>query len=238
MSLKTMKKLRIHYFQHFSFEGLGCIEDWARLHGHHISVSRLYKNEVFPEMDSLDMLIIMGGPMGACDEDKFPWLKDEKTFIKNAIEAGKIVFGTCLGSQLMANALGANVYKNKENEIGWFELELSQEGERSKLFSGFEKQFPVFHWHGDTFDIPDGAVRLAGSKATKNQAFLYKEKALALQFHLEVTRELIADFVGFGKEELVHSSYVQTKEQILENNSGLNQGKLKLFQILDRLTDC
>src|SRR5690606_32591469 len=114
-----------------------------------------------------------------------PWMKEEKKLIEKAILKGKRVIGICLGAQLIADVLGARVFPNKEKEIGWFPIELTEEGQKSPFFAGFNKTETVFHWHGDTFEIPKGAEHIASSKVCENQAFLFDHKVLGLQFHLE-----------------------------------------------------
>ena len=150
--------MNIHYLQHVPFEGLGSIEAWLKTGNHRLTDTRLYQNGPLPEMADFDWLIVMGGPMGVDDEDQYPWLKQEKQFIQQAIESGKIVLGICLGAQLIAAALGAKVYKNKNPEIGWFNIDRHIEAEKTILSSVILSQLEVFHWHGDTFDIPAGST--------------------------------------------------------------------------------
>ena len=122
--------MKIHILQHVSFEPAGMITDWAKLHQHSLSYSFLFEKEIcWPARNDMDMLVMMGGPMGVNEEDKFEWLKEEKRFIKDVIAADKIVLGICLGSQLLAEALGARVYPDKEKEIG-FSLSLKQQSEK------------------------------------------------------------------------------------------------------------
>jgi len=180
-----MKNIAV--IMHVPFEGLGCIEQWITKNNHSVTYIRLYEKHELPDMNAIDWLIVMGGPMGVYDEAIYPWLSEEKTFIKQAIEAGKTVLGICLGSQLIAEVLGAKVYPNKQKEIGWFDVALSERAKTDSLFAGFEDKFPVFHWHGDTFDLPEGSKHLISSEVCKNQAFLYNDKVLGLQFHFEVT---------------------------------------------------
>jgi GMP synthase-like glutamine amidotransferase len=232
-----MKKLRIHYFQHVAFEGLGSIEEWISVSGHSLTSSRFFESAVFPEISDIDWLIIMGGPMSVHDEEHFPWLAKEKKFIRQAVDAGKTVLGICLGSQLISAALGARVYKNKEKEIGWFDIELTPLAQSGNLFFDMGSRLKVFHWHGDTFDLPENAIRLASSAGCKNQAFIYKDKVLALQFHLEPTRTSLQDMIERGRRELTTGKYVQTEMEILNNNQLVELCRNILFTLLCRLAE-
>ncbi len=212
--MMTKKELmRAHYLQHVSFEGLGSIEPWLQTVGYEITNTRLFKSEEFPSLDEIDFLVVMGGPMSVNDEDEFPWLSPEKKFIRSAIDLKKPVLGICLGAQLIANAMGARVYQNSAKEIGWF----SVQGVPTAVFSFFK--FPpsieVFHWHGETFDLPLEATLIAKSEVCKNQAFRIGKSVIGLQFHLETTPKSARDIVFNCREELVPSPYVQTEEKIL-----------------------
>lgn len=228
--------MRIRCFQHVVFEGLGAIEPWLRSRGHHLTYTEFFRNEPVPSIDSFDGLIVMGGPMGANDDGDLPWLTAEKQLIAEAITRGMPVLGICLGAQLMAAALGARVYKNPQKEIGWFEISRTASAENHAFGSVFPSKATVFHWHGDTFDLPRNATHLAQSTACKNQAFCFGTRALALQFHLEMTPASVQSIVTHCEPELVPASQIQTKSQILENrlhfeaNNQLMEGLLaKLF---------
>jgi len=230
-----MKKLRIHYFQHHPSEGLCSIGEWISSAGHSLTSTRFYENQVIPELSEIDWLIVMGGPMSVNDEKEFPWLSAEKKFIREAIDADKTVLGICLGSQLVSAALGAKVYANNEKEIGWFDIELTTSAQ-SSLFIDMGSIQRVFHWHGDTFDLPENAILLASSAATKNQAYLYKRRVLALQFHLEQTAESMNAMIKSWGGELKKGKYVQTAKELL-NSQLLDSNKKILFEVLDRLAD-
>ena len=232
-----MQKLRIHYFQHVPFESLGNIERWCHENDHSLSSTRFYEKMIFPDLQELDWLIIMGGPMGVNDERKFSWLANEKEFIKQAIEANKTVIGICLGAQLIAQILGANVYQNEQKEIGWFPIELTSEAAKHTLFSRIKNPVTVFHWHGDTFDLPKNSIRLAFSKACSNQGFLYKNNILGLQFHLETTMESLKEMIENGKAELQKEKYIQTKKEIESEEDFFDTNKEFLFTLLDRFAN-
>jgi len=232
-----MKTTKIHYFQHADFEGLGSIEEWVTFSGHSLTATRFFEKIWFPEISDIDMLIIMGGPMSVNDEIKFPWLAEEKKYIRKAIDAGKAVIGICLGSQLVSAALGAKVYQNKEKEIGWFDIELTCFAKSDKLFFDMKERLKVFHWHGDTFDLPENAIHLAYSKGCKNQAYIYKDKVLALQFHLEPTQNSLRQMIEYGRDELKSDRYVQTEQELAEYSNLIDANRSILFTLLDRLAD-
>ena len=139
--------------------------------------------------------------MNVYEEDQYPFLRNEDLFIKEAIQRGKQVLGICLGAQLIAKALGAKVYRAPVKEIGWYEISLTEEGVRDHLFSPFPRTFSAFQWHGDTFDLPNAAKLIATSRPVQNQAFRYGENAYGLQFHLEVTEEMIQEWMNEYEEE-------------------------------------
>ncbi|TRW22820.1 type 1 glutamine amidotransferase [Flavobacterium zepuense] len=226
-----MKSLRIHYLQHVSFEGPGCISEWALSNNHELTNTRLYNDEAFPAIDAIDWLIIMGGPMSANDGDTINWINSEKEFISSAIQAGKTVIGVCLGSQLIASVLGAEVYQNKHREIGWFPIY----GPDNEINLLFDETVPkeVFHWHGETFSLPEGTQLLAFSEACKNQAYLYGDRVLGLQFHLEVTKESLAQMITFGKEELDGAKYTQPADFILAQENLIAGNNALMYRILN-----
>lgn len=232
-----MKRLRIHYLQHVDYEGLGSIEEWISSSGHSLTSTRFFKSPVLPATADFDWLIIMGGGMSIHDEIQYPWLADEKKFIRQSIDEGKTVLGICLGSQLISAALGAKVYNNKEKEIGWFDIEFTCFAKSDKLFFDMESRLKVFHWHGDTFDLPENAVHLAFSAGCRNQAYIFNNRVLALQFHLEPTNESLKKMIEKGRQELKKDRYVQTEAEILSNNILIESNRKLLFELLDRLAE-
>jgi GMP synthase-like glutamine amidotransferase len=205
--------MRAHYLQHVPFEGLGSIEDWLRQAGYEIAATRLYQSEQLPNVEDLDFLVIVGGPMSVNDVNEYPWLDAEKTFIKKAIAAGVPTLGICLGAQLIANSLGGEVYPNSVKEIGWFPIQgVTHEGDA--IFR-FPEESEVFHWHGETFELPVGAVRLAQSVGCRNQAFQLGSNVIGLQFHLETTPDTAQAIVENCRDELVAGEYIQAETDIL-----------------------
>lgn len=228
--------MRVHYLQHVPFEGPGCIADWVTAGGHTLTSTHFYRGDSPPEIRDLDWLVVMGGPMNIYEHERHPWLIEEKAFLRRVIDAGKTVIGVCLGAQLIADVLGAAVTRGAHKEIGWLPIDLTPEARRSSVLGFLPGSFPVFHWHGDTFGIPEGAVHLAESAACKNQAFLYSGRVLALQFHLESTPESVAQILAHCADDITPSRYVQTPEQMQSAGSEqYRELKTILFGILDRL---
>lgn len=205
--------MRAHCLQHVPFEGLGSIEPWLKTAGYETTHTRFYESAALPDPGAVDLLVIMGGPMSVHDESEFPWLGVEKAFVRGAVAAGKAVLGVCLGAQLIASALGARVYRNPCKEIGWFPV-CGMSAPDLAAFS-FPPVAEVFHWHGETFDLPPGALRLAKSEACENQAFQLGRSVMGLQFHLETTQSSARDIVSHCRAELVPSRYVQSEAHIL-----------------------
>jgi len=227
--------LNIHYLQHVPFEGLGSMEPWFRKGGYRISSTPLYLNQNLPALTDLDWLVVMGGPMGAHDESKHPWLKDEKRFIESAIKAGKIVLGICLGAQLIADVLGARVFGNKHREIGWFPIRFSKQIEQSAFQGVFPPVIKAFHWHGDTFDIPESATLLASSEACAHQGFIVEDRILGFQFHLETTPEAARALIENCGNELDGSRYVQSEAEILSDPGRFHPINQVMNAVLQRL---
>jgi len=179
--------MRLHAFYHVPFEDVGSIKPWAAEKGHDLSATCFFAEETPPPASEYDMLVVMGGPMGVYDEKDHPWLAGEKKAIEAAVAAGRSVLGICLGAQLLSVVLGGSVSRNPAPEIGWFKVEMTPEGLKEPVFAGMPPSYYAFHWHGDTFSIPPGAVHAASSAACANQAFVYRHKVVGLQFHLETT---------------------------------------------------
>jgi GMP synthase-like glutamine amidotransferase len=205
--------MRVHYIQHVSFEGIGYLEKILSSINAQITSTKLFNSELFQSHNDIDFLIVMGGPMSVNDEKIYPWLKKEKEYIKTCAQSGKPVLGICLGAQLLANSLGARVYRNSRKEIGWFPV--IAKGNNNKNVFQFPDVINVFHWHGETFDLPHGSTLIASSKACMNQAFQYGKKAIGLQFHLETTPESAALLVEECGDELVIEKYIQSRDEII-----------------------
>ena len=203
--------MRAHYLQHVPFEGLGSIESWLRSARYEITRTPFFESTDLPAARKVDFVIVMGGPMSVNDDTRHPWLVDEKRFIRDCIQTGKPVLGVCLGAQLIASAMDAEVSPNPAKEIGWFPVEAAA----SDNEFGLPSSMTVLHWHGETFDLPDGARLLARSEACENQAFQFGDRVLGLQFHLETTPDAARQLVEHCRGELMPSKYVQSEEEIL-----------------------
>jgi GMP synthase-like glutamine amidotransferase len=208
---------RMHFIQHVPFEGMGYIETFAVSNGFMVSGTRVYEKNPFPETDAYDWLVIMGGPMGVHDERIHPWIIDEKKCIERAIHGDKKVLGICLGAQLIAIVLGAKVYANPVKEIGWFPVTLTGHARTAGIVKGIPDRFTAFHWHGDTFDIPRGALHIAVSDACANQAFVYGDKVTGLQFHCESTVGSITGLIDNCGDEIREGPSMQTIGSIRSN---------------------
>lgn len=181
-------------------EGPGTIADYLNSAKIHYSICEMSIGDAVPDLDSFTHLLIMGGPMAVYEMQQYPYLVNEALFIDLAINAKKHVLGVCLGAQMVAHALGAKVYPGQQKEIGWYEVALDPDGMSDPLMSALalpdRNAAQVFQWHGDTFDLPRGAVRLASSDLFPNQAFRYNDRVYALQFHIEVTPAIVRDWLA------------------------------------------
>jgi GMP synthase-like glutamine amidotransferase len=227
--------MKIAALFHVSFEKLGLIEDWILAKGYSLTEYHLYNDPRLPLIGEFDMLIIMGGPMSVNDDDRYPWLASEKELIKHCRNSAIPVLGICLGAQLIASALGNRIFPGKHREIGWFPVEFHQDEESGKLFPGLPPKATVFHWHGDTFNLPGGAILICSSAITPVQAFLADGRLLALQFHLEVKPENISLMINHAGDELVSSPYIQDSHALSSGLVNLSENKVLLDMFLDYL---
>jgi GMP synthase (glutamine-hydrolysing) len=187
--------------KHVDIEGPGLIEACLRQEKIPYQILILESCLHLPKLDNLTHLVILGGPMNVYEEDRYPFLREEDFFIKEAIQRGKSILGICLGAQLIAKALGAKVFKAPVKEIGWYDVSLTRIGSIDPFFSHLPKTFSVFQWHEDTFEIPHNAILIATSSRVPYQAFRYGDNAYGLQFHLEVTQEMIREWMETYEEE-------------------------------------
>jgi GMP synthase-like glutamine amidotransferase len=227
--------MHIHYFQHNHFEDLGYISDWAEIHNVTTSVTRFDIKPELPSIEDFDWLIVMGGAMGVYDSDQYPWILSEIEFIKEVIHSGKIVIGICLGSQMIASALGARVYKNSEPEMGFWPITFSQEAQQDSVFRHFPTELNVMHFHFDTFTLPEGAVTMAESPVTPFQAFRYRNNVFALQFHSELTELNAHVFIRALTTEIVPGSLVQYPHEMIQKINYCRLNNLILSKVLDEI---
>jgi GMP synthase-like glutamine amidotransferase len=220
--------------EHVPFEGPGHIEAWANRRGADISSTRFHEAGWYlPAAGEIDLLVVMGGPMSVYEDHIYSWLELEKLFLKDCIAAGCKIVGVCLGAQMAADALGARVYTNKHKEVGWFPVHKT--ATPHAVLQDMPETTTVFHWHGDTFDLPDGALHLAYSDACAHQAFIWKEQVLGLQYHMEMGREHIDAMLDNCEHELqAAGDYMQSAYQIREGFSQAGALPAMLEGVLDR----
>jgi GMP synthase-like glutamine amidotransferase len=232
-----MNPIRIRCLEHVPYESSGIIQYWAEVGEHEFSRTLLYDNEDLPITKHFDWLIVMGGPMSANDEDKYRWMTKEKQLIEKAITEGKTVIGICLGAQLVADVLGANVHVSKAKEIGWHQVNLTPKAKDLDLFESIPEEFMAFQWHSETFDIPARAIHIASSQACSNQGFIYKEHVIGLQFHLEMTSASILDVIENSRGDINNGKYVQTESDIIRNIQNTKTCNKLIEELLSRVLE-
>jgi GMP synthase-like glutamine amidotransferase len=224
--------VRLHWLGHVPFEDAANIGLWAEQQGHTVTSTLLYADEPLPEVSEIDALAVMGGPMNIYQHRQYPWLCAEKRFIEKAVTAGIPTIGVCLGAQLIAGVLGAKIGENPHVEIGWFPVRLTASAADSHVLAGLPTEFMAFHWHGDTFGIPPEAIGLAESDACANQAFVYGESVLGLQFHLEYSESSIHKMLAHCADELIEAPFVQTEHEIIAGLANVTPARGRLFKLL------
>lgn len=219
----TAGSLNVLIIKNVATEGPGTIEDYLRSQNIPLAVADMGGGETPPKVDGFTHMVVMGGPMAVYEMDRHPHLKNEAKLIEKAIKADKHILGICLGAQMIAHVLGAKVYSGGLKEIGWSRVQITPEGMTDPVMKQLAPDrsgtAEVFQWHGDTFDLPAGAVRMASSDLFPNQAFRTSDRIYALQFHIEVTPVIVHDWFKDGKPEdlkqmdassrLVYDSYQQ-----------------------------
>jgi len=229
--------MNAHIFQHVPFEGPGSITAWLQARGAHSTCTHFHEDATLPALADIDLLVVMGGPMSVNDGAALPWLADEQRFIAEAIAAGKAVVGLCLGAQLIAAALGSRIYPGLQKEIGWFDIVARPVLDHEPHLLRLPETTRVFHWHGETFALPEGATRLAGSIGCANQVFQYGQRVIGLQCHLETTPESARAIVQGCAEELEHAQggrYVQDAASILNEPAATYA---QMNAVMNRLLD-
>ncbi len=225
--------IRTHFIQHVAFENPGYILSWARKNEHDCTFSILTERDPVPVSSDFDLLVVMGGPMSANDDGTLKWMKAEKQLISRCFDEQKPMIGICLGSQIMASVLGSKVYRGREKEIGWFPIRAAADIQQSDFLPHLPSEQMVFHWHGETFDLPSGARLLASTDNCPNQAFEYGGHALGLQFHMEVTPQNVDAMWEVCGEEISEGPFQQVKPAL--------DGKLSYYHsshnILERALD-
>jgi GMP synthase-like glutamine amidotransferase len=252
--------MRLLCIQHDPLDGPGALLEWADAGGHEVSCCLICNEEPLPSLGSFDLLISLGGPMGAYEEEKYPWLAEEKQYLREAVSGGKKILGLCLGAQLLADALGGSAFRHTCKEFGWQPIEPTEAGRawfgisdsteglaqhKPGIFYALESHkkglFHAFQWHGDTYTLPPGAVQLARNEATEQQAFLIEApfggRVLGLQFHLEWTEQMAREALADPGAAPPPSPYVQSPEEILSDLTLFDLAKERFFALLDKFTN-
>nr|WP_106781715.1 type 1 glutamine amidotransferase [Lysinibacillus timonensis] len=217
--------MKTYIIQHVAFETPGILESLSNY-----EVIKMYEKYTFPKIEEVEMLIILGGPMGAYDP--FDWLQEEKIFIKGVIAQNKPVLGICLGAQLIAEVIGGEVMSNRAGkEVGWWPIQITS---KNTPFDFLPKQLEVLHWHGDTFTLPEDTITFYSTEICEHQAFLYKNNVIGLQFHLEATTETLMDLVAADEDYLDGGEYVQSKEEILAKSPPI-ENKTILLKLISAI---
>jgi GMP synthase-like glutamine amidotransferase len=192
----------IFILKHIGIEGPGTLGNFLRQARWDVRVVQLQNGEPLPALSDCEAVISLGGPMNVYQTDKFPFLEQEEEFLRKALQDQIPILGICLGAQILAKAAGARVRAAKQKEIGWFTVSLTEEGKHDGLFRGIKDDLKVFQWHEDTFDIPNNANLLATADTCKNQALRIGRCAWGVQFHPEMTADMIKEWVDFYQPDL------------------------------------
>jgi len=215
-------------FQHDPFESLGFFAEVLEKQKTSFRVIQLFHGEMPAEdWEQIRALIILGGPMHAYEEERYPFLRWERTIIRAAVEESVPMLGICLGAQLIAAALGAAVYPGQVQEIGWYPISMTPYGQVDSLLGYLPQSVTVFQWHGDGFDLPTGALRLAASANYENQAFRFGKNIYGLQFHLEVTHPMIERWMDERSKDLAQAPYISPAK--IRADTQTYAGKLKYY---------
>ncbi|PAF21046.1 GMP synthase [Terribacillus saccharophilus] len=217
----------IDVLQHVPFEDLAAIKDWGEDRGHSFRVHHLYDKAVLPEAQDITLLIILGGPMSANDADY--WIEEERKLIRQLMDRQKPLFGICLGAQQIAKALGATVFQGEQKEVGWHPIQTV-----TTHFPFIPDKMTVFHWHGEQFSLPHGAIRLFGNEVCENQGFIYRDNVIGLQFHFETTRESMEKLIVHDKDYVDDGMFVQS-EEVMKASELPAENVDVLYKLLDHL---
>ncbi|MCC9137125.1 type 1 glutamine amidotransferase [Pontibacter silvestris] len=229
--------MHIHYIQNHSLSGLGMIQTWIEEHHHTVTGTVMDADAVLPPVDDFDLLIVLGGIMGAYEEDAYPWLIKEKEFIREAVKRKKFVLGICLGAQLIADALGGKAYPHAHQEIGWCNISLNEQAASVPFLKGLPENFTAFQFHGDTFLLPEGAKVAASNEACANQLFVYGEHVVGAQFHPEYDEQIISHLMKYSKGKLAAGPYVQDAVSWLNQEEHKKNMKAFLYTLLGNIEE-
>lgn len=229
--------IRIHTLEHddWNFSRTN-ITRWADKKGHRIASTDVFRSAPLPNLKEFDWLMVMGGSQHAWEEDTYSWLVREKEYIKETLTAGKTVIGICFGAQLLAEALGGTLFTNEQSEVGWYDVNLSDQGRQSFLFQNLPETFTTFHWHSDHYSLPSNCVRLADSAPTANQVFIKPgDPVVGIQFHPEYTRRMVLEFAEAYGHEWIPSTYVAGRDAIIESTPNMPDTYWLMEGLLDNI---
>jgi GMP synthase-like glutamine amidotransferase len=230
--------LKLLALQHDEYDDAGSIIEWAARRGHSLETVVLTRGGKLPPSLDFDILFIMGGTMNVYAEDKFPWLAEEKVFIKKAVEAGKTAVGFCLGGQLLAAALGGRVTRNKETEIGWRTVNFNKTAQEHPVLSVFGESAVIFQWHSDTFSVlPENAKLIASNDVCAHHGFIYNDNVFAFQFHLELTYQIAYYFANELEKSAEIGDCVQNVDEIRRRHGHIVENNKLMFEFLDKLVE-
>ena len=227
--------MHIVCIQHVPFEDAGVIAPWAATREHRFKVVRLHEGQGLPSVSDVDWAVVMGGPMSVHDEAHLSWLKKEKDWIGRVIEQGSGVLGICLGAQIVAQVLGARVSPNPCKEIGWFPVFKTEDAVSIRPLVMLPTVMTPFHWHGETFDIPAGAAHAFGNQACPNQAFVYDERVVALQFHLEITPDGVRRLIENCPGDLESEPFIQDSAAMTSNARAFDNAHMAMHTLLNEM---
>jgi GMP synthase-like glutamine amidotransferase len=228
--------MKLLALQHDDYDDAGSIIEWAARGNHSLETVVLTKGGKLPSSLDFDILFLMGGTMNVQEEDKFPWLAEEKVFIKKTVDAGKTVIGFCLGGQLLAVALGGKVTGNKETEIGWRTVNFNKTAQEHPVLSVFGENAVIFQWHSDTFSVlPENALLVASNDACAHHGFISGNNVYAFQFHLELTYQMAYYFAQELEKAGLKGPYVQSGEEIRKQHLNIGANNKLMFDFLDRI---
>jgi GMP synthase (glutamine-hydrolysing) len=227
--------MRVIALNHVPFENPGYIRSWASERGHSLQEVPLYEARPLPNPDGLDWLVIMGGPMSVSDEDRFPWLVDEKKWVDRFIAADKMVMGICFGAQIIADVLGAKVDALPHLEVGWHPIEMTGAAAGSPLFAGWPGTMDVFHWHGQMVDLPTGSIHIARSKACENQIFAIDDRVIGIQCHPEMTPVGASALADHCPGDVGSGPYAQSRDEIERDDGRFHAANQWMDQFLTDL---
>jgi GMP synthase-like glutamine amidotransferase len=230
--------MRITCVMHVPFEGPGAIAEWASARGHEL-VRVDAPRGAFPGPGETDLLVLLGGPMSAGDVLRHPWLAAERAFLGRCVDTGLLTFGICLGSQLLAEAIGGSVRPGAEPEIGWYPVTMNPAARNNPFLAGWPETFVAGHWHSDTFDLPPGVESSASSELTPNQAFVARGgRVVGVQFHLEWTAASLRALTLAAPEDLARPGrWVMRAEAMLADPDRFAANRVLLFRMLDRMEE-